>query len=124
MITRLKLDRLAELNAERDLLNIKRQELIDGILTDEIKAQINEVEVEFEPQYNTINDSADELSKAIKEEVVGLGESVKGSVLQAVFSKGRTSWVTTGLDGYIINHPELNQFKKVGDPSVSIRKVG
>jgi len=124
MITKLKLDRLAGLQAQEDLLRLKKQELINEILTAEIKEQINAVEVEFEPEFQTINNNIDVLSKAIKEEVIGLGESVKGSVLQAVYAKGRVTWDNKGLGGYVISHPELNQFKKVGDPSVSIRKVG
>lgn len=55
--------------------------------------------------------------------VLEKGESIKGELLQAVFSKGRTTWDTPALAGYAIAHPELNKLKKVGKPSVSIREV-
>ena len=123
MITKIKLDRLADLKAEQDLLNIKKMELIDGILTPEIKAQIAAIEEEFEPGFEAIDNNISDLSKAIKLEVIGLGETVRGDHLQAVWSKARISWDTKGLDGYMVAHPELKQFKKIGNPSVSIRKV-
>ena len=123
MITKQKLDRLAELKAEQDLLNIKKQELIDSVLTPEIRTKIAEIEEEFEPQFEAVNFTTDELSKTIKAEVVGLGETVKGAVLQCCFVKGRISWDTKGLDGYLVDHPELNRFRKQGDPSASIRKA-
>ena len=123
MITRLKLDQLAELKAQKDLLRIKKQELIDSVLTPEIKTQLAEIDVEFDPQFEAVDSKASELEKRVKEEVIAHGETIKGVALQAVYSKGRISWNTGGLDGYLVDHPELNQFKKQGKPSVSIRKV-
>jgi len=123
MITKQKLDRLAELKAEQDLLNIKKQELIDSVLTPEIRTKIAEIEEEFEPQFGAVNDKSSAIESEIKAEVIGLGESVKGTVLQCCFVKGRVSWDTKGLDGYLVDHPELNRFRKQGDPSASIRKA-
>ena len=123
MITRQKLDRLAELKAEQTVLNIRKQELIDGVLTPEIRAQIADIEAEFSPQLEAASNKESDLTKEIKEEVIGLGETVKGSFLQAVFVNGRTSWDNKGLAGYATAHPEINRFKKQGDPSVSVRHV-
>ena len=119
-----KLDQLAELQAQSDLLRLKKQELIDGILTPEIKTQISDVEAEFEPQEIAIREKSSELEKSVKDEVVELGQSVKGTALQAVFSKGRTKWNDTGLMQYLSVHPEIAYLRTVGNPSVSIRKVG
>lgn len=55
--------------------------------------------------------------------VLGKQESVKGEKLQAVFSKGKTTWITKALEGYALAHPEINKLKKTGKPSVSIREV-
>jgi hypothetical protein len=68
-----------------------------------------------------------EITKAIKALAVTIGHTVRGDGLQAVWSKGRESWDTSKLEGYIAGIPdrELQQallgFKKVGNPSVSIR---
>lgn len=63
------------------------------------------------------------LTKVIIEAVVGKGESVKGELLQAVFSKGRTTWDSKKLEGFALAHPELKELKKVGKPSVTFREV-
>ena len=123
MITKLKLDRLAELRIEKDLLKIKKQELVDGVLTLEAKTQLAEIDDEFAPRLEAVHSKTLELEARIKEEVIVHGETIKGNLLQAVWSKARTSWDTKGLNGYLVNNPELNQFKKTGKPSVSIRKV-
>jgi len=124
MITKLKLDRLAELKAERVLLMSKKQELMDSVLTPGIVTQLAAIDEEFAPGIGAITSKAAELEVRIKEEVIVHGETIKGNLLQAVWSKARTSWDTKGLNGYLVNNPELNQFKKIGKPSVSIRKVG
>lgn len=124
MITKLKLDRLAELRAQKDLLRIEKQKLVESVLTPEIKTQLAEIDAEFDPQFESVDSKASEIEARIKEEVVAHGETIKGTALQAVYSKGRISWDSRGLNGYLVDHPELNQFKKQGKPSISIRKIG
>lgn len=63
------------------------------------------------------------LTEAVKASVIAEGESVKGERLQAVWVKGRTSWDTKALDGYSAAHPEIERFRKVGEPNVTIRTV-
>jgi len=60
---------------------------------------------------------------SIKQSVLEIKESVKGSLLHAVYATGRASWDTKALEGYAVAHPEVFQFKKIGEPSVSIREV-
>ena len=123
MITKLKLDRLAELKAERVLLMSKKQELMDSVLTPEICTQLEAIDEEFAPGIGAITSKAAELEVRIKEEVIVHKETIKGSQLQACYSKGVRSWDLDKLDGYAVAHPEINQFKKPAKPSVSIRKV-
>ena len=51
------------------------------------------------------------------------GASVKGEFLHAVWAKGRVNWNTSALEGYAAAHPEIEQFKTVGEPSISIRAI-
>ena len=118
-----KLDQLAELMAQADLLNIKKQELIDSVLTPEIKMQLVDIDAEFEQQFEAINNKDGEMRKVIKDEIIEGGETVKGVALQAVYSKGRTKWNDEGLMNYLSVHPEIAYLRTVGEPSVSIRKV-
>ncbi len=123
MITKLKLDRLAELKSRQDVLRIQQQELIDGVLTPEIKSQIAEIDDEFNPSFDALRRGVADLEKRIKEEVIAKGETIKGETLQAVYSKGTRRWDLDKLDGYAVANEEINQFRIPGKPSASIRKV-
>jgi len=68
-----------------------------------------------------INERILSLIKSIESATLSIGASEKGSRLHAVYTKGRESWDSKGLGGYAVAHPEVNAFKKVGNPSVSIR---
>jgi len=117
------LDRLANMQAERDVLAMTKQQLIDAIITPEIKAQIAEVEAEFAPKLETVDAKIEAQTSIVKRLVLEIGDSVKGAFLHAVFAKGRVSWDTKALDGYAVAHPEIVAMRKTGDPSVSIRNI-
>jgi len=119
-----KLDELGELKAEADLLKIKKQELIDSILTTEVKRQLAEIDEETAPQFENINKRLGEIEASIKTDVIQFGKSVKGNSLQAVWNKGRVKWNDSGLMQYLSVHPEIAYLREVGNPSVAIRKVG
>lgn len=118
-----KLDRLAEYMSKRELLLLQKQELINSIMTDEIKAKITDVNMEFADQLEAVDDNIEKLTSEIKAEVVASGTSVKGTYLHAVYSKGRVSWDTKKLDGLALVVPQLKEARREGDPSVSIRKI-
>ena len=118
-----KLDALAEYQSQRDYLELKKQELIDSVLTPEIRARLDEIEAEFAPQFEAVDANTTALEAEIKADVIQAGATVKAAHLQAVFTKGRVSWDTKALDGYAAAHPEIAPFRKEGAPSVSIRKV-
>lgn len=108
-----KLDALAQAQRTQDELAAKRTKIIAS--HPEIKA--------LDASLREIGDETAALTQEIKEAVLKIGNTVPGSFLQAVWNKGRTSWDTKALVGYAVSHPELNGLKKVGNPSVSIRKV-
>lgn len=63
------------------------------------------------------------LDAEIKEAVLELNEKVSGTDLQAIPCKGKTSWDGKGLTGYAVAHPEINVFKKTGNPYVMIKTI-
>ena len=123
MVTKL-LDKLAEFTAQRDLIMLEKQEMINSVYTPEIKQQVADIEIEFAGKAETVNEKIADLTAMIKTQVLEGGATVKGQFLQAVWSKGRSKWDTKGLSGYGKVHPEIMSFYKQGKPSVSIRKVG
>ena len=117
------LDQLAELYAQRDLSEMEKQRLIDAVYTDEIKAKIADITAEFSVQSEAVNENIAILEANIKDEVKSSGASVKGKFVHAVFTKGRVTWDSKALDGYTKAHPELTEYRKEGEPSVSLRKI-
>jgi len=121
MDTKEKLDAIFDLRSAQDLLENDKQALINQVLTKEIRDKIAEIEAEF--SNSDISEKINALTEEVKSEVVAAGETVKGTYLMAVYNKGRVSWDTKALDGYIKAHPEIESFRKQGDPSVSIRGI-
>lgn len=118
-----KLNRLADLQAQKDAIRLRKQELIDNILTPDIKQQIADIETEFATTFASIDTGLIMLESEIKTDVLEYGSSVKGQHLRALWTRGRVSWDTRALDGYAVAHPEILPMRKSGDPSVSIRDV-
>jgi hypothetical protein len=117
------LNQLSEYQSQLDLLVLKKQELIDGILTPEIRAKIADIDGEFVEQSAPAMDKIADLTNQVKSLVVSEGATVKGDNLMAVYTKGRTSWDGKMLDGMSKLIPQLEQARTVGAPSVSIHKI-
>lgn len=118
-----KLDRLAEMQSQMDVINLHFDELRKSILTPEILAQLDELEAERKTAADVLSGGIASLTDEIKADVIQFGATVKSAHLQAVFAKGRVSWDTKALDGYAAAHPEIAAFRDIGKPSVSLRKV-
>lgn len=118
-----KLDLLAHLYDLAHQLMAEQKEVVDSILTPEIKEQLAAVDAEFSSRQTTISERISQLEGEIETQVIAQGVTSKGTRLQAVYNKGRVSWDNKALDGYAVAHPELLNLRKVGLPSVSFRKV-
>lgn len=123
MNTKEKLNALYELKCAIEVSNMEKQALVDSVLTPEIRQKIADIEAEFAEKNAAVYEKLAALETEVKTDVVSGGETVKGDYLMAVYNKGRVSWDTKSLDGYAAAHPEVAQFKKTGDPSVSIRTI-
>jgi hypothetical protein len=118
-----KLDRLAEFQAQKDMLALDKQALIDQVLTAEIKARLAEIDEEFGGRAEAVDEHIAALEAEIKEEVLQHGATVRGAHFMAVWSKGRVAWDDRSLSNYARAHPEVLEFRKQGEPSISIRKA-
>jgi hypothetical protein len=88
-----------------------------------IQAELEALEAEFAPIIETAGQRVTELEQEVRAMVLKYGASVKGTRLQAVYAKGRTSWDTRGLSNYAVRHPEVLEYQKIGEPTISIRTV-
>ena len=118
-----KLDRLADLQAAADIIRMNYKEMREAILTPEIRQAIADIEAEERTALEAVSDGIATLTAEVKDDIIKAGTTIKGTFLQAVWTKGRVTWDTKALDGYAAGHPEIAQFRKEGEPSVSIRGV-
>lgn len=114
---------LDDLKAWLDTCRLHYQQLRDDILTAEMKSALQEIDAEEQSETAPIKTAIAEQENSIKALVVQHGQTVKGKHLRAVFVQGRVSWDTKALDGYAVAHPEIETFRKVGNPSVRIENA-
>jgi phage host-nuclease inhibitor protein Gam len=117
------LENLTELYAQRDLLSIDRRRAETDAMPQEVINRLSDIAAEFDPKAEAVTEKIAALEAAVKEAVIADEKTAKGGSLQAVFAKGRVTWDSKQLDGLMIAVPQLAQARKVGAPSVSIRKV-
>jgi len=118
-----RLDELSNLRDEVSRLEAKRKEVLDEIVID-LAPQIEAVNEVYDEEREALQSEIHELDNLIKDSVGNLIKgTVKGEFLMAVYSKPRVTWDGSGLLGYMVAHPEIEAFKRVGKPSVSIRRI-
>ena len=98
----------------------KAAEIQDAI-PESVRKAIETIEAAWAEKLQTGQAQTVSIETEIKQMVLQLGMSVKGSALQAVFTPGRISWDSKGIDGFAVAYPELLRFRSIGKPSVSIR---
>ena len=86
-----------------------------------VAQELAEIDVELLPTIETVEQQCDELEMQVKGAVIFAGESVKSEWLHAIYQKGRETWDGKALSGFAAAHPEILAFKKIGEPTVTIR---
>lgn len=79
------------------------------------------IEEQYADRLAAAEDRLDVAETDVRTAILAYGASMKGTMYHAVYTKGRTSWDSKGLDGYAVAYPEVLRFRSVGEPSVSIR---
>ncbi len=108
-------ERLEALKAEKDSQ--------EKVILAPVQAELQALASKYNEQIASLEMQATDLESEVKTEVLTLKESVKGDRLHAVWAKGRVSWDDGKLVGYAEAHPEILPWRKVGEPSVSIRTL-
>lgn len=109
-------EKLGDLIAEMD-------KALNDALPPEVRVTLNTIRAEYEPQLTYLEQQIRKLESEIKESTLLLGESIRGKNLMAVFNKGRVSWDTNKLEGFAEAYPEIKAFRKVGEPSITIKRI-
>jgi len=114
---------LANLRLTIEERQAEHQAEVDKILTPAMRRKIKELDASLAQDLEDVRAEEARITAIVKDNVVKLGETVKGLSLQAVWAKGRVKWNDDKLNGYAAAHPEILAFRDTGDPSVSIREV-
>lgn len=118
------LEQLTELYAQQDLLKIAKYDARNAAIPEEVVAAFADIDAEFSPKLDAVAEKIAALEADAKAAVLAEGATAKGGALQAVYTKGRVTWDGKKLDGMMSLIPQLEDARKVGEPSVTIRKVG
>lgn len=117
-----KLERLSNLRGAAELARLdyesKRMEILK-----QIQAELDALELEYKPILDATEDNIAALENEIKTDVLMYGESVTGGSYRASYTQGRVSWDNEGMTRYAASHPDVLQFRKQGQPVVSLRVV-
>jgi hypothetical protein len=118
------LDRLAGLNAELEQVGKERDAELDSMIPTDLKKKISAKRGAYTAKTNRLDKDIDAVTNTIRAMTLKHGATVKGEGYQAVVSKGRVSWDNSKIEGYLIaQDQDLDNYRTVGNPSVSIRKV-
>jgi hypothetical protein len=115
-----KLETLVDLYEELKKITALYDTTRDGVIPEDVKLALNGVDEEFGKLLETAQERIRKLEEEVKKDILisGTSQSVKG--LKAQFVSGRITWDTSKMDGYMAAHPEIEQFRKVGMPSVRL----
>lgn len=117
-----KLERLTNLRGGVDVARLdyeaKRAEILK-----QIQAELDALDAEYKPILESAEENIATLENEIKTDVLLYGESVSSGTYRATYTKGRVSWDNEGMEKYAASHSDVLQFRKQGQPIVSLRIV-
>lgn len=115
-----KLNQLGEarrrLEAVRELIESKRKEVLKSV-----EADLAEIEALYSGRFEEAQQIVAEIEAEVKSEVLKVGHSVRAAGIQAIYYRPRVTWDSKALARYAETNPEVRQFRKVGEASVSLR---
>jgi hypothetical protein len=117
-----KLERFSNLRNAAEFTRLdyetKRKEILK-----QIQPELDALDAEYKPVLESTEENIATLENEIKTDVLLYGESVSGGMYRACYVQGRVSWDNDGMARYAASHPDVLQFRKQGQPSVSLRVV-
>jgi hypothetical protein len=111
-----KLKRLTNLHAAEDLTRMDYEAKRLALLKD--PTCLDALDKEYSPAQPGKEHRG--LENEIRTDVLLHGESVQAGSFRAVYTKGRVSWDSHGIEQYAASHPDVLKYRKQGHP-VSVR---
>jgi DNA-binding Lrp family transcriptional regulator len=117
-----KLERLSNLRNAAEFTRLDYETKRTQILK-QVQAELDALDSEYKPVLEAAQENIAALENEIKTDVLLHGESVSGGMYRATYTQGRVSWDNEGMTRYAESHPNVLQFRKQGQPIVSLRVV-
>jgi hypothetical protein len=114
------LEQLAEAKRYANEIHVEYEKRRAAVL-EQVRAQLEALDAEFREMLREADDEVGRLEGKVKETVRAVGESVTYEGIRVVYMRGRVTWDNRGLSRYAETHPEVLEYRRVGNPSVSIR---
>ena len=118
------LDTLSALRVEYTALPAQKLAAILRQLDPDTAARVEAIMREFDDREAQLTAEIAALEATIKTATLTAGAGAHGTSLQAILVAPRVTWDTKGMDVYRALHPEVNAYRKVGEPSVQLRAHG
>jgi cysteinyl-tRNA synthetase len=83
-----------------------------------------EIEAEFSGKAEAVDENIKKLAEEIRADVKEVGFTVNGLYYQAVYVKAKKSWIPQRLEVYVEKHPDIKECYTVGEPSISLKRIG
>ena len=115
-----KLERLSNLRNAAEFTRLDYETKRTQILR-QIQAELDTLDSEYKPVLERAEENITALENEIKTDVLLHGESVAGGMYRASYTQGRVSWDNDGMTTYAALHPDVLQFRKQGQPIVTLR---
>ena len=114
---------LAQLIASRAAANAAKAEHATrrAAVLDRVKPELDALDAEFAGRLADTGIEAARTEVEARKGILVYGASFRHSGVHAVYCRGRVSWDAKGLEGYAEVHPDVREFRRVGEPSVSLR---
>jgi hypothetical protein len=90
-------------------------------ILEQVRPLMDALDAEFADRLKESGEEASRLEAEVREAVLAYGASIRHAGVHAVYARGRVTWDTRGLTEYMETHPDVAEFRRVGQPSVSLR---
>src|SRR5215212_9693737 len=115
-----KLERLSSLRNAAEFTRLDYETKRTEVLK-QIQSELDALDAEYKPVLERAEENIAVLENEIKTDVLLRGESVSGGMYRACYTQGRISWENEGMATYAALHPDVLQFRRQGQPIVSLR---
>lgn len=90
-------------------------------ILERVRAELEALDVRFADRIDRTIKTEQRAEEEARRRVLEAGQSIKVAGVQAVYTPGRVSWDNEGLEAYAQRHPEVQAYRRVGQPYVTLR---